>query len=71
MQTATLVVRILSDVAGATTGLDATAERAFLATLATACEGRSLLLITHRLTGGEPLDRALRLVGGRLLPATA
>ena len=54
-----------------TTGLDVAAERAFLATLATACEGRSLLLITHRLTGAEPLDRALRLAGGRLLPATA
>lgn len=54
-----------------TTGLDAAAERAFMATLATACEGRSLLLITHRLTGEEPLDRVLRLAGGRLLPATA
>lgn len=54
-----------------TTGLDAAAERAFLATLATACEGRSLLLVTHRLTGVEPLDRVLRLAGGRLLPATA
>ncbi|WP_421988948.1 thiol reductant ABC exporter subunit CydC [Roseococcus sp.] len=54
-----------------TTGLDAMAERAFLATLATACEGRSLLLVTHRLTGAEPLDRVLRLAGGRLLPATA
>ncbi|TCH97118.1 thiol reductant ABC exporter subunit CydC [Roseococcus sp. SYP-B2431] len=54
-----------------TTGLDAAAERAFLATLATACEGRSLLLVTHRLTGAEPLDRVLRLAGGRLLAATA
>lgn len=54
-----------------TTGLDAAAERAFLGTLATACEGRSLLLVTHRLTGVEPLDRVLRLAGGRLLPATA
>ena len=53
-----------------TTGLDEAAERAFMATLATACEGRSLLLITHELTGAEPLDRVLRLVGGRLLPAT-
>jgi ATP-binding cassette subfamily C protein CydC len=52
-----------------TTGLDEAAERAFLATLATACEGRSLLLITHALTGVEPLDRVLRLAGGRLLPA--
>ena len=54
-----------------TTGLDEAAERAFLATLASACEGRSLLLITHALTGAEPLDRVLRLAGGRLLPATA
>jgi ATP-binding cassette subfamily C protein CydC len=54
-----------------TTGLDATAERAFFAALATACEGRSLLLVTHRLTGMEPLDRVLRLAGGRLLPAAA
>jgi ATP-binding cassette subfamily C protein CydC len=54
-----------------TTGLDVAAERAFLATLATACEGRSLLLVTHRLTGAEPLDRVLRLAGGLLLPATA
>jgi ATP-binding cassette, subfamily C, bacterial CydC len=52
-----------------TTGLDEAAERAFLATLATACEGRSLLLITHALTGVEPLDRVLRLAGGKLLPA--
>lgn len=52
-----------------TTGLDEEAERAFMATLATACEGRSLLLITHELTGAEPLDRVLRLAGGRLLPA--
>lgn len=52
-----------------TTGLDAEAARGFMATLATACEGRSLLLITHALTGAEPLDRVLRLAGGRLLPA--
>ncbi len=53
-----------------TAGLDAKAARAFLATLGTAAEGRSLLLLTHELTGAEPLDRALRLAGGRLLPAT-
>ncbi|WP_424812526.1 thiol reductant ABC exporter subunit CydC [Roseococcus sp. YIM B11640] len=52
-----------------TAGLDEEAERAFLATLPAACEGKSLLLITHRLTGTEPLDRVLRLAGGRLLPA--
>jgi len=53
-----------------TVGLDAEAERDFMATLATATEGRSLLIITHELTGAEPLDRVLRLAGGRLLPAT-
>jgi ATP-binding cassette subfamily C protein CydC len=53
-----------------TAGLDGEAARAFLATLRTAAEGRSLLLLTHELTGVEPLDRALRLAGGRLLPAT-
>ncbi|MBS7790171.1 thiol reductant ABC exporter subunit CydC [Roseococcus sp. SDR] len=53
-----------------TVGLDAEAERAFMATLATATEGRSLLIITHELTGAEPLDRVLRLAGGNLLPAT-
>ena len=51
--------------------VDEAAERGFLATLASACEGRSLLLITHALTGAEPLDRVLRLAGGRLLAATA
>lgn len=54
-----------------TVGLDAEAERAFMATLGTATEGRSLLIITHELTGAEPLDRVLRLAGGRLLPAAA
>lgn len=52
-----------------TVGLDTEAERAFMATLATATEGRSLLIVTHELTGAEPLDRVLRLAGGRLLPA--
>ncbi len=52
-----------------TAGLDAEAARSFLVTLGTACEGRSLLLLTHELTGVEPLDRVLRLAGGRLLPA--
>lgn len=54
-----------------TAGLDEDAARAFFTTLATACEGRSLLLITHALLGTEPCDRVLRLAGGRLLPATA
>ncbi len=50
-----------------TAGLDAATERAFLQTLDTAAEGRSLLLVTHRLAGVERLDRAFRLVDGRLL----
>ncbi len=54
-----------------TAGLDAETERAFLATLDQAAEGRSLLLVTHRLTGAERLDRVLRLAHGRLVPAAA
>ena len=50
-----------------TAGLDAATERAFLRTLDAAAEGRSLLLVTHRLTGEERLDRVFRLVDGRLL----
>ncbi len=54
-----------------TAGLDAETERAFLATLEQAAEGRSLLLVTHRLSGVERMDRVLRLVNGRLVPAAA
>ena len=54
-----------------TAGLDAETERAFLATLERGTEGRTLILITHRLTGVETPHRVLRLAGGRLLPATA
>ncbi|GBR35689.1 thiol reductant ABC exporter subunit CydC [Gluconobacter kondonii] len=43
------------------TGLDADTERAFLETLNNATEGRSVLLIAHRLTGVEKLDRIWRL----------
>ncbi len=50
-----------------TAGLDAATERAFLETLDSATEGRSLLLVTHRLTGVERLDRVFRLVDGRLV----
>jgi ATP-binding cassette subfamily C protein CydC len=52
-----------------TAGLDQAAAQAFLATLASAAEGRTLILLTHALSGVEPLDRAYRLAGGRLLPA--
>jgi ATP-binding cassette subfamily C protein CydC len=38
-------------------GLDAETERAFFATLNDAAEGRSVLLIAHRLTGAEKLEK--------------
>ncbi len=52
-----------------TAGLDAATERAFLATLEEATAGRTVLLLTHRLTGAERLTRVLRLAGGRVLAA--
>ena len=52
------------------TGLDDAAERAFFATLNEAVEGRTLLLIVHRLLGVERLDRIWRLSGGRAISAT-
>lgn len=54
-----------------TTGLDAEAERAFLETLNDRLDGRTVILITHRLTGVERLDRIWRLAGGQLAPAAA
>ena len=53
------------------TGLDAETERAFLATLNEVAEGRSVVLITHRLTGVERLDRIWRLSGGKAIAAAA
>jgi ATP-binding cassette subfamily C protein CydC len=53
------------------TGLDADTERAFLATLNEVAEGRSVILITHRLTGVERLDRIWRLSGGKAIAAAA
>ncbi|WBV42232.1 thiol reductant ABC exporter subunit CydC [Pseudoroseomonas cervicalis] len=50
-------------------GLDPLAERAFLETLDSATEGRSTILIAHRLLGVERPTRILRLVGGRAMPA--
>ncbi len=50
-------------------GLDAETERAFLTTLNAVAEGRSLVLIAHRLTGVERLDRIWRLSGGRAVAA--
>ncbi|AAW62141.1 thiol reductant ABC exporter subunit CydC [Gluconobacter oxydans] len=49
------------------TGLDAETERAFLETLNNATEGRSVLLIAHRLTGVEKLDRIWRLEDGQVI----
>jgi ATP-binding cassette subfamily C protein CydC len=50
-------------------GLDLATETAFYETLNTAVPGRTLLLIAHRLTGVEKLDRIWRLAGGTLMAA--
>ncbi len=50
-------------------GLDAATEQEFFRTLNHAVEGRTVLLILHRLTGAENLDRVWRLVGGSLISA--
>ena len=50
-------------------GLDAETEQAFLATLNTVAEGRTIVLIVHRLTGVEKLDRMYRLSAGRAVAA--
>lgn len=52
-------------------GLDSETERAFLATLNEVAEGRSVILITHRLTGVERLDRIWRLSAGKAIAAAA
>ncbi len=52
-------------------GLDAETERAFLATLNEVAQGRSVILITHRLTGVERLDRIWRLSAGKAVAAAA
>jgi ATP-binding cassette subfamily C protein CydC len=52
-------------------GLDAETEMAFHRTLNGAIDGRSLILIAHRLTGAERIDRVWRLTNGTLVPATA
>ncbi len=46
-------------------GLDADTERGFLTTLNEAASGRTVILIVHRLTGVERLDRVWRLQDGR------
>ena len=52
-------------------GLDAQTERAFLLTLNEAASGRTVILIAHRLTGVERLDRIWRLSGGHAVAAAA
>jgi ATP-binding cassette subfamily C protein CydC len=51
-------------------GLDAATEIEFLKTLNAATKNRTILLIVHRLTGVEQLDRIWRLANGTLMAAT-
>ncbi len=51
-------------------GLDAATEIEFLKTLNSATKNRTVLLIVHRLTGVEQLDRIWRLTNGTLMAAT-
>jgi ATP-binding cassette subfamily C protein CydC len=50
-------------------GLDAATERDFHLALNDAAAGRTVILIAHRLTGAERLDRIWRLSGGRAVAA--
>ena len=52
-------------------GLDATTETAFFQTLNTVAPGRTVVMIVHRLTGVEQLDRIWRLTAGRAVVAAA
>lgn len=52
-------------------GLDAEIERAFLTTLNGIGDGRTVLLIAHRLTGVERLDRIWRLSAAHAVAAAA
>lgn len=52
-------------------GLDGDTERAFLTTLNDVAQGRSVVLITHRLVGVERLDRIWRLSAGKAVAAAA
>jgi ATP-binding cassette subfamily C protein CydC len=51
-------------------GLDAATEAEFMKVLNTATAGRTVVLIVHRLTGAEQLDRIWRLTNGTLMAAT-
>ena len=50
-------------------GLDSATEQEFFRVFNAATEGRTVLLILHRLTGVEYLDRIWRLTGGTLVAA--
>ncbi len=52
-------------------GLDAETEQAFLTTLNSAGDGRTVILIAHRLTGVERLDRIYRISKGLAVAAAA
>ncbi|MBO0712132.1 MAG: ATP-binding cassette domain-containing protein, partial [Acetobacteraceae bacterium] len=52
-------------------GLDEETERAFLGTVNDVAEGRTMVLILHRLAGVERLDRIWRLSGGHAVAAAA
>jgi ATP-binding cassette subfamily C protein CydC len=52
-------------------GLDAETERGFYETLNAQAAGRTIVLIVHRLTGAERLDRVWRLSAGRAVAAAA
>jgi ATP-binding cassette subfamily C protein CydC len=52
-------------------GLDAETERAFLTTLFAQTTGQTVILIAHRLTGAEKLDRIWRLSSGHAVAAAA
>ncbi len=53
------------------TGLDAATELAFFQTLNDVAAGRTVVLIVHRLTGVERLDRIWRLTAGHAVAAAA
>ncbi|WP_045046347.1 heme ABC transporter ATP-binding protein/permease CydC [Rouxiella chamberiensis] len=50
-----------------TEGLDAETERHILTLLDTHCRDKTLLLITHRLTGLEKMDRRITMEAGRII----
>jgi ATP-binding cassette subfamily C protein CydC len=50
-------------------GLDAETERDFLTTLNSTADNRTIILIAHRLTGVERLDRIFRLSAGKAVAA--